>query len=161
MIEFAYMQLPGGISRPMIAVVIEGPRGRRVIDGLLDTGSDRTLFPMRETVAVGVQLPPNADGTIRTAGGVSIPYRLAKVTPELRAANAAIRWNTDVSFADDPINIIHLGGFPARRTRSSRLFRNLPLRPVIMPSLSTCKPSARSMSQMRTTPKPILLMSAK
>ena len=48
MFEFPYMQLPGGILRPMIAVVIEGPSGRRLLDGLLDTGSDRTIFPQRE-----------------------------------------------------------------------------------------------------------------
>jgi hypothetical protein len=40
------MQLPGGIVRPMIAVAIEGPNGRRLLDGLLDTGSDRTFFQL-------------------------------------------------------------------------------------------------------------------
>lgn len=36
MFEFPDMQLPGGILRPMIAVVIEGPSGRRLLDGLLE-----------------------------------------------------------------------------------------------------------------------------
>jgi hypothetical protein len=41
MLEFPYMQLPAGVSRPIIAVVIEGPGGRRLLDGLLDTGPPR------------------------------------------------------------------------------------------------------------------------
>ena len=57
MFEFLYMQLPGGILRPMIAVVIEGPSGRRLLDGLLDTGSDRTIFPQREAQVLGIPLP--------------------------------------------------------------------------------------------------------
>ncbi len=80
MLEFPYVELPGRISRPIIAVVLEGPTGRRLLDGpldgRLDTGSDRTLFPQREAQAVGLQSPANPDGHIRTAGGVSIAYRL-------------------------------------------------------------------------------------
>lgn len=61
MLEFPYLQLPGGVTRPIIPVVLEGPSGRRLLDGLLDSGSDRTLFPRREAQAVGLQLPPNPD----------------------------------------------------------------------------------------------------
>jgi hypothetical protein len=79
MLEFPYMHLPGGLKRPIIAVIIEGPGGRRLLDGLLDTGSDRTIFPEREAKAIGVPLSGPADGSIRTAGGVAIAYRLAEV----------------------------------------------------------------------------------
>lgn len=109
MLEFPYMHLPGGMRRPMIAVVLEGPKGRRLLDGLLDTGADRTLFPRREAQAVGVSLPLNPSGWIRTAGAVSIPYRLTHVVLELRAGGQTIRWKSAVAFADSPLNIIHLG----------------------------------------------------
>ena len=109
MFVFPYMQLPGGISRPMIAVVVEGPRGRRLLDGLLDTGSDRTIFPQREAQVLGIPLPAHANGIIKTAGGVSIAYRLAEVTLELRAAGVTIRWKTPVAFAEEPLSILHLG----------------------------------------------------
>jgi hypothetical protein len=108
-LEFPYMQLPGGIVRPIIAVAIEGQRGRRLLDGLLDTGSDRTIFPAREAQSIGVQLPASADGSFKTAGGVSIAYRLAEVILELRGAGLVVRWKSPVAFADSPLNLIHLG----------------------------------------------------
>jgi hypothetical protein len=109
MLEFPYMHLPGGISRPIIAVAIEGPSGRRLVDGLLDTGSDRTIFPQREAKAIGIQLPAQVDGSIKTAGGVAIAYRLAEVILELRTIGSVVRWKTPVAFADDALSLVHFG----------------------------------------------------
>jgi hypothetical protein len=109
MLEFPYMQLPGGITRPIIAVVLEGPIGRRLLDGLLDTGSDRTIFPQREAAAVGISLPQSPDGSFKTAGGTPIAYRLAQVVLELRSSGLLVRWRTEVAFAEDPLSLIHLG----------------------------------------------------
>ena len=103
------MRLPGGILRPVIAVVIEGPSGRRLLDGLLDTGSDRTIFPQREAQVLGVSLPAEPDGVIKTASGVGIAYRLAEVVLELRASGNVVRWKTAVAFAEEPLTILHLG----------------------------------------------------
>jgi hypothetical protein len=103
------MQLPGGVVRPIIAVSIEGPRGRRLLDGLLDTGSDRTIFPVREARSIGVSLPAAADGSFKTAGGVSIAYRLAEIVMELRGNGTIVRWKSSVAFADSPLTLIHLG----------------------------------------------------
>ena len=103
------MQLPGGVVRPIIAVAIEGPRGRRLLDGLLDSGSDRTIFPAREARSIGVSLPAAPDGSFKTAGGVSIPYRLAEVVMELRGNGTIVRWKSLVAFADSPLVMIHLG----------------------------------------------------
>ena len=109
MLEFPYMHLPGGITRPIIAIGIEGPGGRRLLDGLLDSGSDRTVFPQREAVALGIRLPALPDGSLQTAGGVSITYRLAEVVLELRATGMILRWKAAVAFAEDPLSLIHLG----------------------------------------------------
>jgi hypothetical protein len=109
MFEFPYMQLPGGILRPVIAVVIEGPGGCRLLDGLLDTGSDRTIFPQREAQVLGVSLPAESVGVIKTASGVGIAYRLAEVVLELRASGNVVRWKTAVAFAEEPLTILHLG----------------------------------------------------
>lgn len=109
MVEFPYMRLPGGILRPTIPVVIHGPTGKRLLDGLLDTGSDRTISPQREATAIGIQLPLSPDGHIRTAGGLAIAYRLADTVLELRVSGASVRWTASVAFAEDPLNIIHLG----------------------------------------------------
>ena len=109
MLEFPFMSLPGGITRPIVAVEVEGPSGCRILDGLLDTGSDRTILPSREASAIGIALPSTPDGWFKTAGGVSIPYRLDEVVLELRASGSTIRWKTSVAFADDPLSLIHLG----------------------------------------------------
>ena len=109
MLRFPFMRLPGGISRPIIPVIIEGPAGKRIIDGLLDTGADRTIFPEHEAQSIGVALGKRPDGSFKTAGGVSIPYRLADVTLELRSSGAVVRWTSEVAFAESPLNMIHLG----------------------------------------------------
>ncbi len=109
MLDFPYMHLPGGVSRPIIAVAVIGPTGRRLVDGLLDTGSDRTIFPQREAQAIGVSLGAAPDGSIRTAGGVSIAYRLAEVVLQLRSSGSSVRWKTPVAFADERLTMVHLG----------------------------------------------------
>jgi hypothetical protein len=109
MLDFPYMGLPGGITRPIIAVLIEGPGGTRLLDALVDSGCDRTIIPQREAKALGIQLPLTADGSIKTAGGLVIEYRLADAVFELRSAGAMVRWKTAVAFAADPLSLIHLG----------------------------------------------------
>jgi hypothetical protein len=109
MLEFPYMHLPGGITRPIIAIGIEGPGGRRLLDGLVDSGSDRTVFPQREAATLGIQLPVLPDGSLQTAGGVAITYRLADLVLELRASGKIARWKATVAFAEDPLSLIHLG----------------------------------------------------
>jgi len=78
MLEFPYMQLPGGVFRPIIAVILEGPNGWRLLDGLLDTGADRTIFPQREAKAVGIALPVQADGILLTASGGAIALSIGE-----------------------------------------------------------------------------------
>jgi predicted aspartyl protease len=80
-----------------------------VADGLLDSGADRTVLPQRTAERIGVGLSDSIEGQIKTAGGVLIGFRLGAVVFELRAAGAAVRWRTTVAFAEDPLNIIHLG----------------------------------------------------
>jgi hypothetical protein len=109
MLQFSYVHLPGGISRPILAVVLEGPTGRRLVDGLLDSGSDRTLFPDREARSVGLQLPPHSSSRIRTAGGVWLSYRLADAHLELRTFAGVVRWRASIAFTPDPIQIVHFG----------------------------------------------------
>jgi hypothetical protein len=109
MLEFPYMQTAGGIARPIIAVGIEGPSGKRLLDGLLDTGSDPTVFPQDEALALGIALPAPINGTIKTAGGVLIAYRLAEAILELRGAAVSVRWKTLIAFAEGPLSLIHLG----------------------------------------------------
>jgi hypothetical protein len=65
--------------------------------------------PAFEAQAVGLALPANPDGHIRTAGGVAIPYRLADTVLELRRAATVVRWHASVAFAPEPLQIVHLG----------------------------------------------------
>ena len=93
MIEFPLYELPGGITRPMIAVVIEFQAVGALLDGLLDTGSDRTIFPRRERRRLASSYL-DARMAIKTAGGVVIAYRLAEVVLNCASAGSLIRWKT-------------------------------------------------------------------
>ncbi len=109
MLEFPYMHIVGGVARPIIAIAIEGPSGRHLLDGLVDTGADRTIFPRGDAALLGIQLSSEPNGAIKTAGGVLIDFRLADVVLELRGSGSIVRWKTSVAFAESPLSVIHLG----------------------------------------------------
>ncbi len=58
--KFWYVKIPTGdprkkwISRPMVSIVLYGPRGSIVIDALIDSGADRSLFHVSLGRAIGL-----------------------------------------------------------------------------------------------------------
>ena len=66
--------------RPLLAVRVTGPVQFMVRDGLLDTGSDDTVFPETIATVLGVDLTRSPQVTITLAGRGAISCRYADVT---------------------------------------------------------------------------------
>ncbi|MGE4001395.1 MAG: aspartyl protease family protein [Planctomycetaceae bacterium] len=88
------------IRRPIIPVIIESPAGRRlIVDALVDTGSDITLFPEDVASNLGIDLTESPARPLSSALGVIADYRSAEVVLELRRGTSELfRWRTSVGF---------------------------------------------------------------
>ena len=101
--KFPYTMLGSSRDHPIVPVLIDQGRKRRLLLGLLDTGADVTLMPYRVSLALGVMLgPPN---TVGTATGQQISYRPGAITLELRCALETVRWRAEVGFTAAPLSI--------------------------------------------------------
>jgi len=101
--RFPYSTLLSSRDRPIIPVLVEGLGLRRLIRGLLDTGSDVTLLPYRLALDLGVALGPSRQ--IGTATGQAVTYRLGHVTLELRSESETIRWRAEVGFTAASLSV--------------------------------------------------------
>jgi len=89
-----------GLHRPIIPVLIESPGGKRlVVDALIDTGSDITIFPDAFAEALDINLTSRPERPVNSALGVIATYRESEVLLELRRAPDEIfQWKTIVGF---------------------------------------------------------------
>jgi hypothetical protein len=81
-------------------VRIAGPTGDWVLDGILDSGSDDTVFPEWLAPMIGVDLTLSAEQEIRLAGR-SKPIRCRYTSVTLRITdgmNETYEWDTVVGF---------------------------------------------------------------
>ena len=98
------MQFPtmatDGCYRPIIPVLIESPAGRRlIVDALVDTGSDVTLFPEAFAAALEINLGGQLRRPVTSALGIVAHYRQSEVLLELRRApEEIVRWKATVGF---------------------------------------------------------------
>jgi hypothetical protein len=97
--------------RPITAVRISGPAGSWILDGLLDTGSDDTVFPEWVATAVGLDLNVAVDHDIHLAGRAS-PLRCRYLTSKLRITDGkreTFEWDAIVGFVAVPLKCPLLG----------------------------------------------------
>ena len=105
--------LGGGLVRyrPIMAVRISGPNGSWILDGLLDSGSDDTIFPEWVAPMIGVDLATAIDQDIHLAGrGKPIRCRYASV--KLRITDGALEsyeWDAIIGFVAVPMRCPLLG----------------------------------------------------
>jgi hypothetical protein len=64
--------------RPILAVRVSGPAGTRSLDGLLDSGSDDTIFPEWIAPMIGVDLAAAIQHDIHLAGRSHFPARASE-----------------------------------------------------------------------------------
>jgi hypothetical protein len=95
--------------RPIIEVMIHGPKSWVRRNALLDTGADDTVFPESLAVSLGLDLSnaPTAGATgIGTGAGI---LRYAPVTLEITDGSEIYKWTTLVAFTSLPMRTPLLG----------------------------------------------------
>ncbi len=96
--------------RPLVPVRIIGPTGRSrlFLRGLLDPGSDDTIFPLDLAALIGVQLRSRTKHSIRWRGQRH-GLEFGDVELELTDDAETLRWSAVVGFSDAPIRYPLLG----------------------------------------------------
>ena len=87
------------LSRPVISIAFIGPRGTRVLDGLIDSGADAILVPEDVAAKIGIDLTTAAQETTRGIGGVRVTARYAEVALRIADRNERREWTALVGFA--------------------------------------------------------------
>jgi hypothetical protein len=108
-LRFAYLQqqttapiipLNGRTSRPkaFITVSIIGPTDTRALEGLLDTGSDDTVFHESLAALIGIDLTTAPAGVAQGVSGAAIPVRYAEVMLRITDGIEQREWKAWVGF---------------------------------------------------------------
>lgn len=97
--------------RPVIAVRVTGPTQTRLLDGLLDTGSDETVFEEALAAALGVDFRQAEEREVGLVGRTQ-PVRCRYACVELQVTDGVrdtFRWNTTVGFVSTSLRYSLLG----------------------------------------------------
>lgn len=99
-----------GQLRPLVPVIVNADCGQRaMLDALVDSGADVTLFPqtVAEQLLIDTSLLPRH--VVRAAVGGSSEYRICEVVLEIRRKPDVFRWKTAIGFVDRPMSYAILG----------------------------------------------------
>jgi len=105
------LSLAGRSQRPraLVPISVVGPAGRVARDGLLDTGSDDTVFPESMAAVIGVELRNAPRGAGAGAAASPVPLRYALVTLRLATPQEQREWTAWVGFTAAPLRYPLLG----------------------------------------------------
>ncbi|HKB40687.1 MAG TPA: aspartyl protease family protein [Gemmataceae bacterium] len=95
--------------RPVIHVTVIGPAATELKEGLLDTGSDDTVFPDHMAASLGIDLTNAPRGTARGVGGPGRAVRYAEVQLRITDGREFREWKAKVGFTSTPLNRPLLG----------------------------------------------------
>jgi hypothetical protein len=109
--KFAYStvisKFPGSndyvlLRRPEIPVTIVGPAGELSLIGLVDTGSDNTIFPhsVADLLQISTSLLEGAGAT--AFGGQRVELQIGDAVLRLHADDGDCAWKSQVCFYDFP-----------------------------------------------------------
>src|SRR5262245_14470333 len=85
--------------RPLLVVQLTGPGNSILRDGLLDTGSDDTVFPEDAAAKIGIDLSNAPRITVHLAGRGALPCRFAKARLRITDYIETYEWDAVVGFA--------------------------------------------------------------
>ncbi len=88
------------LRRPEIPIKIQGPNESMQFVGLVDTGSDYTIFPRSIAKFLGVELHESEGPTAQVFGGQAVELLTAEVELILALDSEKVSWLTVVSFFD-------------------------------------------------------------
>ena len=102
--------------RPEIPITISGPNGSVALIGLVDTGSDFSIFPQAIAELLGIGLLPIANRGASVFGGSPVPLLSGTATLTVEQDDESLRWETSVEFFDfghesDTTAILGYSGF--------------------------------------------------
>ena len=102
------------VPRPLLAVLVSGPAGSRLRDGVLDTGADETLLDPSVAPLIGVDLNQAFVRNVNLVGRGRIHCRYAPVTLCITDGLAErYEWDAVVAFAPFPVlrSLLGYAGF--------------------------------------------------
>jgi hypothetical protein len=88
------------LRRPEIPITIVGPSGSASYIGLVDTGSDNTIFPQSVAHHLGIQLESALESTASTFGGHQVNLLTGNAVLRLEADGESLAWKTPLCFYD-------------------------------------------------------------
>jgi hypothetical protein len=96
----------------LVFVGLSGPKGSTAVTGLLDTGSDDTVFPDKIASIIGLDLTQLPVFPVNRPGGQHIPVRFADVTLRLTDGVEFREWPATVGFtsAGLPFSLLGFAG---------------------------------------------------
>jgi hypothetical protein len=97
--------------RPILAVRLTGTHGTWLMDSLLDSGADETVFPEDVAIAIGIDLTGAEERQISLVGRPA-PVRCRYAAVQLRISDApreTYEWTAVVGFAATPLGYGLLG----------------------------------------------------
>jgi hypothetical protein len=92
-----------------LAVRLTGPRHSVARDGLLDTGSDDTVFPDAVAAAVGIDLTQAPEFSLNLAARGLVQCRYAIVSLLISDGRETFEWSAIVGFVSVPLLFPLLG----------------------------------------------------
>ena len=98
------------IHRPILPIQIFGPAGSDEDEGLVDTGSDDTLFPDDRIGKLGVTIKPGDHAVIAGIEGSLTLVRYGAVDLAIPGPGGGTRWSARVGFHSGQKVVLGLGG---------------------------------------------------
>jgi hypothetical protein len=107
--------LPDAASRPEIPLVIRGPAGEQDLLGLVDTGSDLTIFPKSVADDLGIALTASPGRPVVGFSGHPTSLLIGRAAIRIEQGSDVIGWEDDLLFHDsgstenEPAILGHIG----------------------------------------------------
>ncbi len=108
--QFPYTEVGPGIYHPLIAVLLTGPAGHFLIEGILDPGADRSILPLKWALRLGILVDALTSAvTLQSATGQPLLCKNTTLQFHLLRDFERISWQAEVAIAPDELRRPHWG----------------------------------------------------